>query len=63
MLSSFIYGARNILLMKEIKDFLETGYSKREKVASVKRRLIICSIITVISIIISFIWELIQAIR
>jgi len=60
MLSSFIYGARKILLMKEIKDSSETDYSKQGKVVSVKRRLIISSIITVVSIIILFIWELIR---
>ena len=58
MLSCFIYGARNILLIKKINDSLETDYGRREKVARVGRRLIICSIVTVISIVILFISEL-----
>jgi hypothetical protein len=60
MLSCFTYGGRNILLIKKINDSLETDYGRREKVARVKRRLIICSIVTVISIVVLFISELIK---
>jgi hypothetical protein len=59
MLSCFIYGASGILLIKKIKDSVGTDYNKLEKVTRVRKRLIVCSIVTVISIIILFVSELI----
>ena len=60
MLVCFTYSAASILLIKRIKDSAETDYDKEEKVAKVRRRLMICSTVTIISIVILFISDLIE---